>query len=328
MRDPEKRRITNQRAHARMRERMANDPEYREAMREKERARHQRRKNDPAYIAKSYEIQKRYRERHRNDEFYRLRMVYNQIRKRCVKRGWPVASQSDWLAALPPRPTDETDLWTWALSPIAPEKGLVPGNFEWRRRAKCMALDDASKDLNIGVGGDDNNKRKRLYRIAHRDDLETVADVEKSPSALTLERAKRIDHEANIGRFFGYSLRVIAVDIRKSSSSSNAFYVCRCSACGAIFERTAMRLLGSRSSPANTDCPHCQRHAARSAMKSRNSGYYEIKRKLRSIITREELFHESISNYSMRARNMDFCEMCIDADLAGHGNELKEIYAL
>ena len=333
MRDPEKRRASNKEFRERYKARMESDLDFAASQREKGKEKWQRYKeryhSDPEFREKARkmnaDIGSRYREKHRHDDFYRLRMIYAQRVQKCIARGLPYAPQDEWISSLPPRPED-TDLWDWALKAIVPSKGLVPGNFKWVRHAKDRALDKLTNELNIGCGGDDKTKRKRLCRIAHRDGLETVSEVADSPRALAKERASPIDHTANIGRFFGYSLRVVDIDMRQSAGSINTFYILRCSVCGRKFSRTAVRVLGARKIPANTDCPHCHGHATRSLLRAKNSGYYEIKRKLRLIVAREEIAHECLSHYTWRSRNMDFADLIIDAKIAGRFDEMRQIY--
>lgn len=334
-RDPEKRRASNRAYRERYKARMESDPDFAEAQRAKSKEKWQRYKeryhSDPEFREKARkmnaDIGSRYRERHRHDDFYRLRMVYALRVQKCIARGLPYAPQDEWMASLPPRPED-TDLWEWALKAIDPSQGLVPGNFKWVRHAKDKALDKLTNELNIGCGGEDKAKRKRLCRIAHRDGLETVSEVAESPRALAKERASPIDHTANIGRFFGYSLRVVGIDMRQSASSINTFYILRCSVCGRKFARAAVRILGTRKVPANTDCPHCHGHATQSLLRAKNSGYYEIKRKLNSIITREDVASESLSHYTLRSASMEFTELVIDAELSGRIDMMRQIYAI
>ena len=334
-RDPEKRRAANRAFRERYKARIESDPDFAEAERAKSKAKWQRYKerchSDPEFREKARkkntDIWSRYRDKHRHDDFYRLRMVYAQRVQKCIARGLPYAPQDEWMASLPPRPED-TDLWEWALKAIDPSKGLVPGNFKWVRHAKDKALDKLTHELNIGCGGDDKTKRKRLCRIAHRDGLENVSEVSNSPRALAKERASPIDHTANIGRFFGYSLRVVDIDMRQSASSINTFYILRCSVCGRKFARAAVRILGTRKIPANTDCPHCHGHATQSLLRAKNSGYYEIKRKLHNIVVREDIAHESLSHYTLRSTSMEFTELVIDAELSGRIDMMRQIYAI
>lgn len=324
-----RRREANRRWRERERERRKNDPEYAEAFRAKCREHVKRYKErceaDPELAERRRERNQRYRDAHRLDESYRLRQIYQKRRQLCQRDGLPYAPQNEWLASLPPRP-EETELYIWELRAIDPSKGLVPGNYEWVERCRNKIFDDLKHDLNIGCEGTAKSKRKRLCRIAKRKNLETVEELARCPEALSRMRAKNIDHAANIGRFFGYSLRVIDLDIRQSEKCTCAFYICRCSVCKHTFSCQAARLLGGRGRPANTDCPFCHDRARRSKRRSRNSGYYELKRKLHNIVAREDIAHESLSHYTWRSRNMDFADFIIDAKLAGRLDEMQQIY--
>lgn len=325
----ERRREAKRRWRERDRERRENDPEYAEAFRAncRENARHykERCEADPELAERRRESNQRYRDAHRLDDSYRLRQIYQKRRKLCLRDGLPYAPQNEWIASLPPRP-EETALYIWELRAIDPSKGLVPGNYEWVERCRNKIFDDLKHDLNIGCEGSDKSKRKRLCRIAKRKNLETVGELASCPEALSRMRAKNIDHVANIGRFFGYSLRVVDIDIRQGENATRAYYICRCSVCKHTFSRQAERLLGGRKRKANTDCPFCHGHARLSKMHSRNSGYYELKRKLHNIIAREDIAHESLSHYTWRSRNMDFADFIIDAKLAGRLDEMQQIY--
>lgn len=325
----ERKRAERQRWQERHRERMENDPEYAEAFRARCRANvrrnRERCKADPEAFERYRERNQRYRDAHRHDDAYRLRQIYYKRRDICLRDGLPYVPQSEWVASLPPRPAD-TEVCGWALRAIEPSKGLVPGNYEWVKRCKRMVFDGLKNELNIGCEGTDKSRRRRLGDIAKRNSIDTVEELAKCPEALSRLRVKNIDHAANIGRFFGYSLRVIDMDVRRNMKTTSVFYICRCSVCKHTFSCQAARLLGSKGRPGNTDCPFCHGHARHSKAHSRNSGYYELKRKLHSIVAREDIAHESLSHYTWRSRNMDFADFIIDAKLAGRLDEMQQIY--
>jgi hypothetical protein len=308
---------------------MENDPEYAEAFRARCRANvrrnRERCKADPEAFERYRERNQRYRDAHRHDDAYRLRQIYYKRLALCQRDGLPYVPQSEWVASLPPRPED-TEVCGWALRAIEPSKGLVPGNYEWVKRCKRMVFDGLKNELNIGCEGTDKSKRRRLGDIAKRNNIDTVEELAKCPEALSRLRVKNIDHAANIGRFFGYSLRVIDLDVRRNMKTTSVFYICRCSVCKHTFSCQAARLLGSKGRPGNTDCPFCSDRARRSKRRSRNSGYYELKRKLHNIVAREDIAHESLSHYTWRSRNMDFTDFIIDAKLAGRLDEMQQIY--
>jgi hypothetical protein len=325
----ERKRAERQRWQERHRERMENDPEYAEAFRARCRANvrrnRERCKADPEAFERYRERNQRYRDAHRHDDAYRLRQIYYKRLALCQRDGLPYVPQSEWVASLPPRPED-TEVCGWALRAIEPSKGLVPGNYEWVKRCKRMVFDGLKNELNIGCEGTDKSKRRRLGDIAKRNNIDTVEELAKCPEALSRLRVKNIDHAANIGRFFGYSLRVIDLDVRRNMKTTSVFYICRCSVCKHTFSCQAARLLGSKGRPGNTDCPFCSDRARRSKRRSRNSGYYELKRKLHNIVAREDIAHESLSHYTWRSRNMDFTDFIIDAKLAGRLDEMQQIY--
>jgi hypothetical protein len=129
----------------------------------------------------------------------------------------------------------------------------------------------------------------------------------------------------------GYSLRIIGVEYRYTSCRGKypqAFYTLRCSACGAVFSRQAYRVLGTKSLAPHDACPHCQSSAKKAVRHAKNSNYFEFKEKLKNITVREDVLKNSHSDYGIRNRDMDFCEYCIDADLLGYGDTLREIYAI
>lgn len=307
--------------------RMAEDPEFAE----QERAKHRAATRE--FRAKHRErINAAARERMRAERATpegRLKTIFYTRAHRARKKGLPVGDFGEWLAALPPRPAD-TDLWEWDLVAIDPEKGVTAGNFRWQKSLRDKVLTEKAETLNIGICGSTRYKRRRLARIARRDGLDTLDEVEHSPAALAREIRAPIDHEANVGAFFGYSLRVIAVEYRHvpSRTDPKVFYVCRCSACGGVFSRLALRLVGTRSRPRNDTCPHCQETAKRSVSQAKNSRYAELKKELKKLTVHDAVLKNSHSDYGIRNRDMDFCEHCIDADLLGYGETLREIYAI
>lgn len=259
----------------------------------------------------------------------RLRDVYCQRAYKARKKGLPVDAFAEWFAALPPRPED-TDLWMWDLKAIDPGKGVTAGNYIWVKSLKNKILDNKLENFNAGNKCSAGRGLARLSKIAKRDGLDTMQDLARSRAASMREIRAAIDHEANVGAFFGYSLRVIAVEYRHFASrpAPAAFYVCRCSACGAVFSREAYRFLGTRSRAASQACPHCQAGAKKAAAQAKNSNYFEFKEKLKNITVREDVLKNSHSDYGIRNCDMNFCEYVIDADLLGYGDTLREIYAI
>lgn len=258
-----------------------------------------------------------------------LRNIYAPRASAARKKGLPISPYEEWRDALPPRPED-TDLWAWAIKAIDPAKGLLAGNFRWEKRLKPGALSNKLGDFNIGIENKSRGSKKtRLVRIAKDEGRETLDDLGHSYKALVRQHRADIDHEANVGRFFGYSLRVVGVEYRQTSRPAPiAYYLLRCSVCGQVTARQACRVLGTKKhAPADT-CPHCQGTAKRAQASSRSMTYYEFKQMLKNIVVQEEVVKESTSHFGLRNRNMDFCEMCIDADLTGHGETLREIYAI
>lgn len=315
MNDEEKRkksREAQRRYREKQRARMAQDPEYAERSRARSRERMRERMRAERATPKG-----------------RLRQVYCQRAYKARKKGLPVDTFAEWFAALPPRPED-TGLWMWDLKEIDKAKGVTAGNYRWAKSLKDKILDNKLGDFNTGIKCSAGRGLARLSKIAKRDGLDTLQDLARSRAASMREIRAAIDHEANVGRFFGYSLRVIAVEYRHSASrpAPIAFYVCRCSACGAVFSREAYRFLGTRSRAASQACPHCQAGAKKAAAQAKNSTYFEFKEMLKNITVREDVLRESHSDYGIRNRDMNFCEYIIDADLLGYGGTLREIYAI
>lgn len=258
----------------------------------------------------------------------RLREVYCQRALKARKKGLPVDAFAEWFAALPPRPED-TDIWMWDLKAIDPARGVVTGNYHWVKSLKNKVLDNKLGDFNIGNKCTAERGKARLSKIAKRDGLDTMQDLARSRAASMREIRADIDHEANVGAFFGYSLRVVGVEYRQTVRPAPiAFYTIRCSACGAVFSREAYRFLGTRSRAASQSCPHCQAGAKKAAAKAKNSTYFELKEMLKNITVREDVLKNSHSDYGIRNCDMNFCEYVIDADLLGYGAQLREIYAI
>ena len=284
---------------------------------------------------KSREANKRHREKNRELQRAkrstpegRLKEVYLVRACAARKKGLPISPFEEWRDALPPRP-DDTDLWKWVLKAIDPAKGLTAGNFRWDKYLRDKVLDNKLGDFNIGCSCSSGKGKTRLSRIAKNEGLETLKELGRSHNALVRQKRADIDHAANVGAFFGYSLRVIAVDLRpRKDGQTTAFYTLRCSACGAVFSRLACRLMGTKGRPKNDVCPHCQAGARRAVSHAKNTGYFEFKEMLKNITVQEDVFRNSHSDYGIRNRDMDFCERCIDADLLGYGDTLREIYAI
>lgn len=322
------RRDYSRRAREKQRARMAEDPEYAETIRTRRRE-YSRRYEERMPAERSAALE-RARHAYRNSFRGKMHDIYGQRVLAARKKGLPFDDFETWFSSLPMRPED-TDLWTWGIKAINPARGVVAGNYDWVKRMKPRVLDTRLGDFNSGCRCRENVAKKRLARIAHKECLDTIKDLGRSRAATSRQIKADIDHEANIGRFFGYSLRIIGVEYRHVSSRPKypqVFYTLRCSACGAVFQRLAYRVLGTRSISPRDTCPHCQAGARKAELRSRNSGYYEFKQMLKNITVQEDVFKNSHSDYGIRNSDMDFCEYCIDADLLGYGDTLREIYAI
>lgn len=322
------RREYNRRAREKQRARMAEDREYAELIRE--RRREYRRQYEENLTAERAESIQRSRHAYRASLRGKMQDIYGQRVFRARKKGLPFDDFEAWFSSLPQRPED-TDLWTWNLKAIDSSKGVTAGNYHWVKALKPGALDSKLGDFNIGLTCRGKRAKKRLAKVAHKEDLESIKDLGRSRAATSRQIKAYIDHEANIGRFLGYSLRIIGVEYRYASSRPlypQAFYTLRCSVCGAVFSRQAYRVLGTKSHAPRDTCPHCQQCAKNAALRAKNSGYYEFKQMLKNITVQEDVFRNSHSDYGIRNRDMDFCEYCIDADLLGCGDTLREIYAI
>lgn len=319
-------REANRRFRERRDARMAEDPEYAALI--KERRREYRRRYEEKLTAERAESIQRSRNTYRYSLRGKMQNIYGQRVCRAREKGLPFDDFESWFSSLPQRPED-TDLWTWNLKAIDPGKGVTSGNYHWVKALKPGALDSKLGDFNIGLACRGRCAKKRLAKVAHKEDLESIKDLGRSRAATSRQIKAYIDHEANIGRFLGYSLRIIGVEYRYASSRGKypqAFYTLRCSVCGAVFSRQAYRVLGTKSLAPHDTCPHCQKSAKNAARHAKNSNYFEFKEKLKNITVREDVLKNSHSDYGIRNRNMDFCEYCIDADLLGCGDTLREIY--
>lgn len=321
-------REANRRLKKKQRARMEQDPEYAELI--KERRREYRRRYEEKLTAERAESIQRSRLAYRYSLRGKMQNIYGQRVFRAREKGLPFDDFEAWFSSLPQRPED-TDLWTWNLKAIDSSKGVTAGNYHWVKALKPGALDSKLGDFNIGLTCRGKRAKKRLAKVAHKEDLESIKDLGRSRAATSRQIKAYIDHEANIGRFLGYSLRIIGVEYRYASSRPlypQAFYTLRCSVCGAVFSRQAYRVLGTKSHAPRDTCPHCQAGAKNAALRAKNSGYYEFKQMLKNITVQEDVFRNSHSDYGIRNRDMDFCEYCIDADLLGCGDTLREIYAI
>lgn len=322
------RREYNRRAREKQRARMAEDAEYAELIRA--RRREYSRRYAESLPAERAEALARARHEYRASLRGKMKDIYGQRVFRARKKGLPVDDFEAWFSSLPPRPED-TDLWTWNLKAIDPSKGVAAGNYHWVKALKAGALDTRLGDFNSGCRCRGMAAKKRLVRVAHKEGIEAIKDLGRSRAATSRQVKADIDHEANIGRFLGYSLRIIGVEYRYARSRGKyfqAFYTLRCSACGAVFSRQAYRVLGTKSHAPRDTCPHCQAGAKQAVLRAKNSGYYEFKQMLKNIVVQEDVFRNSHSDYGIRNRDMNFCEFCIDADLLGCGDTLREIYAI
>jgi hypothetical protein len=321
-------REANRRFRERRNARMAEDQEYAELI--KARRREYRRRYEEKLTAERADSIQRSRNAYRYSLRGKMQNIYGQRVRRAREKGLPFDDFESWFSSLPPRPED-TDLWTWNLKAIDPGKGVTAGNYHWVKALKPGALDSKLGDFNLGLACRGKSAKKRLVKVAHEEDRETIKDLGRSRAATSRQTKAYIDHEANIGRFLGYSLRIIGVEYRYTSCRAGypqAFYTLRCSVCGAVFSRQAYRVLGTKSRAPHDACPHCQSSAKKAVRRAKNSNYFEFKEKLKNITVREDVLKNSHSDYGIRNRDMDFCEYCIDADLLGYGDTLREIYAI
>lgn len=321
-------REANRRFKEKQRARLAEDPEYAELI--KERRREYRRRYEAKLTAERAESIQRSRNAYRYSLRGKMQNIYGQRVCRAREKGLPFDDFESWFSSLPQRPED-TDLWTWNLKAIDPSNGVTAGNYHWVKALKPGALDSKLGDFNMGLACRGKSAKKRLVKVAHEEDRESIKDLGRSRAATSRHIKAYIDHEANIGRFLGYSLRIIGVEYRYTSCRGKypqAFYTLRCSACGAVFSRQAYRVLGTKSHAPHDTCPHCQSSATNAARHAKNSNYFEFKEKLKNITVREDVLKNSHSDYGIRNRDMDFCEYCIDAELLGYGDTLREIYAI
>lgn len=320
------RREYNRRAREKQRARMAEDREYAELIRA--RRREYCRRYEENLTAERAESIQRSRHAYRASLRGKMQDIYGQRVFRAREKDLPVDDFEAWFSSLPQRPED-TDLWTWNLKAIDPSKGVTAWNYHWVKALKPGALDSKLGDFNIGLACRDKCAKKRLVKVAHKEDLDSIKDLGRSRAATSRQIKEDIDHEANIGRFLGYSLRIIGVEYRYASSRGRypqAFYTLRCSVCGAVFSRQAYRVLGTKSKAPRDACLHCQQCAKNAARHAKNSGYYEFKQMLKNITVQEDVFRNSHSDYGIRNRDMNFCEYCIDAELLGYGDTLRQIY--
>lgn len=321
-------REANRRFRERRDARMAEDPEYAALI--KERRREYRRRYEAKLTAERAESIQRSRLAYRYSLRGKMQNIYGQRVCRAREKGLPVDDFESWFSSLPPRPED-TDLWTWHLKAIDPSNGVTAGNYHWVKALKPGALDSKLGDFNIGLACRGRCAKKRLVKVAHEEERESIKDLGRSRAATSRQIKAYIDHEANIGRFLGYSLRIIGVEYRYASCRGKypqAFYTLRCSACGAVFSRQAYRVLGTKSLAPHDTCPHCQSSAKNAMRHAKNSNYFEFKEKLKNITVREDVLKNSHSDYGIRNCDMNFCEYVIDADLLGYGDTLREIYAI
>ena len=321
-------REANRRFRERRDARMSEDPEYAAII--KERRREYRRRYEEKLTAERAESIQRSRMAYRYSLRGKMQNIYGQRVCRARANDLPVDDFESWFSSLPPRPED-TDLWTWNIKAIDPSKGVTAGNYHWVKALKPGALDSKLGDFNLGLECRGKSAKRRLVKVAHEEDRESIKGLGRSRAATSHQIKAYIDHEANIGRFLGYSLRIIGVEYRYTGSRgryAQAFYTLRCSVCGEVFSRQAYRVLGTKSHAPRDACPHCQKSAKNAVRHSKNSGYWEFKQMLKNITVQEDVFRNSHSDYGIRNRDMDFCEYCIDADLLGCGDTLREIYAI
>lgn len=232
-----------------------------------------------------------------------------------------------WKAVSPMPP--ETDLYSWELG-IKGHGFLKPDmtadNYEWRRTLKTKAVNQTHAES--------NKSRTHLKRALRK--RETLADV--SNDDLMRERMKAFGEEWKhfVGKTFG---RFKVVDFRKeytSASRVNYFFTARCK-CGHQFERAAHLFYKGK-----VTCPSCQRSASCARNKLKNSSTCYASRLMRLRMMKDArarikgnkgididslmMLRESHSWYSLCFGTEDTMNFFIDCDLAGKGEEIRQIY--
>lgn len=267
--------------------------------------------------------------------YSKLKHNFGTVLKRKLK-GNPNLPHDDfdtiWKAVGPMPP--ETDIYTWELGVKGRGNGkpdMTADNYEWRKKVKTSAIDQAKNES--------NKSRRHLTRaLREAETLGVLTDKE-----LMRKRVKSYteEYEYFVGKRFG---RVKVVHLRKDEKGLNKYgfknvsyyFTVECQ-CGCRFERRALKFYKG-----NVRCPNCQKDIKKSIGLAKNSSTQCDSKLMRLRMMKAAMSHkkgnkgididslmmlrESHSWYSLCFGTEDTMNFFIDCDLAGKGEEIRQIY--
>lgn len=267
--------------------------------------------------------------------YQKLKANFGQVLKRKLKAS-PNLPHDDFdtiLKAVGPMPP-ETDLYTWELGIKGRGKGkpdMTADNYEWRRKLKTNAVNHAK--------GESNKSRIHLMRALRK--AETLGELTNEDLMRKQVKSYVDEYEYFVGKRFG---RVKVVHLRKDEyglnkySFKNVIYYftveCRC---GCRFERQARNFYKG-----NVRCPSCQKDIKKSIGIAKNSSTQCDSKLMRLRMMKDArarikgnkgididslmMLRESHSWFSLSFGTEDTMNFFIDCDLAGKGEEIRQIY--
>lgn len=237
-----------------------------------------------------------------------------------------------WKAVGPMPP--ETDLYTWELGIKGHGNGkpdMTADNYEWRKRLKPKAINQ--------VHADSNKSREHLKRALRK--RNTLAEVTNEELMQNRVKSYVDEYEHFVGKRFG---RVKVVHLRKDEYGLNKYgfknviyyFTVECR-CGCRFERQALKFYKG-----NVRCPNCQKDIKKSISRTKNSSTQCDSKLMRLRMMKDArarikgnkgididslmMLRESHSWYSLCFGTEDTMNFFIDCDLAGKGEEIRQIY--
>lgn len=267
--------------------------------------------------------------------YQRLKHSFGQVLKRKLKVN-PNLPHDDfdtiWEAVGPMPP--ETDLYTWELGIKGRGKGkpdMTADNYEWRRKSKTNAIDHAK--------GESNKSRRHLMRALRK--AETLGELTNEDLMRKRAQSYAEEYKYFVGKRFG---RVKVVHLRKDCQGHKKdgtqivlyFFTVECR-CGCRFERRAREFYKG-----NVRCPSCQKEIKKAIGMAKNSSTQCDSKLMRLRLMKDArarikgnkgididslmMLRESHSWFSLSFGTEDTMNFFIDCDLAGKGDDIRQIY--
>jgi hypothetical protein len=208
---------------------------------------------------------------------------------------------------------------------------MTADNYEWRRMLKTSAVDQAKSES--------NKSRNHLMRALR--EAETLGELTSKELMLNRVKSYADEYKYFVGKRFG---RVKVVHLRKDEYGLNNYgfknvtyyFTVECR-CGCRFERRAFKFYKG-----NVRCPSCQRDIKKSISLTKNSSTLCDSKLMRLRMMKDArarikgnkgididslmMLRESHSWFSLCFGTEDTMNFFIDCDLAGKGEEIRQIY--